>query len=130
MTITCKIKMSYPRKRIPQTRSLTTQMNMNIKSLPIYLPRAEINLFCLRHHIRKLYLFGSVLRNDFTAQSDVDVLVEFEPEKTPSFFTLVEMQDELGKIVGRVIDLRTPHELSSYFRDRVLTEALEIYDSN
>lgn len=103
---------------------------MGIKSLPIKLPITEINLFCQRHHICQLSLFGSVLRNDFTPQSDVDVLVKFEREKTPSFFTLVGMEDELSAIIGRAIDLRTPAELSSYFRDRVLTEALIIYDSN
>ena len=103
---------------------------MSIKSLPIELPMAEINAFCLRHYIGKLSLFGSILRNDFTARSDVDVLVEFKQGKTPNFFTLIEMQDELGEIIGRVIDLRTPAELSDYFRDRVLAEALVIYDGN
>ena len=70
------------------------------------------------------------MREDFTPESDIDILVEFKPEKIPSFFHLATMQDELSKILARVVDLRTPNELSGYFRDRVLAEAMIIYDSN
>ncbi|NEP28234.1 nucleotidyltransferase domain-containing protein, partial [Moorena sp. SIO3I6] len=59
--------------------------------LPIKIPKEEIEQFCQRHHIRKLSLFGSVLRDDFTPESDVDFLVEFEPGKTPGFFRLASM---------------------------------------
>ena len=78
--------------------------------------------FCRRHHIRKLALFGSVLRDDFTAESDVDVLVEFEDGNTPglAFFA---MQDEFSAIIGRPDDLNTPGFLSRYFRDQVMAEA-------
>lgn len=78
--------------------------------------------FCRRHHIRKLALFGSVLRDDFTAESDVDVLVEFEDGNTPglAFFA---MQDEFSAIIGRPVDLNTPGFLSRYFRDQVMAEA-------
>lgn len=79
--------------------------------------------FCLRHGIRRLSLFGSVLRPDFRAESDVDVLIEFEPEQTPGFLALSEMQDELTSLIGRKVDLRTPEDLSHYFRDEVLAEA-------
>ena len=103
---------------------------MNLQSLPIKLPQSEINKICLQYYIDKLSLFGSVLRNDFNPQSDVDILVEFQPGKTPSFFTLVDIQDKLEKIIERKIDLRTLPELSIYFRDRVLAEALVIYDRN
>jgi uncharacterized protein len=95
----------------------------------IDLPRERIAQFCRRHHIRRLALYGSVLRDDFTPESDVDVLVEFEPGKTPGF-AIVRMQDELSAMLGRRVDLRTPNELSKYFRDEVLAvlaEAEELY---
>lgn len=93
-----------------------------MKTLPIDLPKAEINHFCQRYHIRKLSLFGSVLRNDFTVDSDIDVLVEFELGKTPGL-AIVKMEDELSHLLGRMVDLRTSADLSRYFRDRVLQEA-------
>ena len=70
------------------------------------LPRTEIIDFCRRHHIRKLALFGSVLRDDFGPDSDVDVLVEFEPGHTPGF-DFIEIQDELSTLFGRPVDLVT-----------------------
>jgi len=94
----------------------------------IEVPQAAINDFCRRHHIRRLALFGSVLRDDFTPDSDVDVLVEFEPGHVPglAFFSL---DDELGAILGRRVDLNTPNSLSPYFRDEVLAEAEVVYDA-
>ena len=92
----------------------------------IEIPRDRIADFCRRNHIRRLALFGSVLRDDFTPASDVDVLVEFEPGKTPGF-AFFSMQRELSDIVGRRVDLRTPAELSKYFREEVLAEAEELY---
>ena len=88
----------------------------------IAIDRERVAAFCRRHHIRRLALFGSVLRDDFTAESDVDVLVEFEPGHVPglAFFA---MQDELSAILGRKVDLNTPGFLSRYFRDEVLAEA-------
>lgn len=85
-------------------------------------PKEQIAKFCRRHHIRRLALFGSVLRADFRPDSDVDVLVEFDPGHVPglAFFT---MQDELSSILGRDVDLHTPRFLSKYFRDRVVAEA-------
>ena len=80
--------------------------------------------FCRTHHIRKLALFGSVLRDDFRPNSDIDVLVEFQPGKTPGLLKLADMEAELsGLFDGRKVDLRTPEGLSRYFRDRVLKEA-------
>lgn len=83
---------------------------------------SKIKAFCRRNRIRKLSFFGSVLRNDFRPDSDVDVLVEFEPGYAPglSFFA---MEDELSLILGRKVDLNTPNFLSRYFRDEVLAEA-------
>lgn len=99
-------------------------------TIPLPLTKEELQKFCQQHFIEKLALFGSVLREDFCSDSDVDMLVNFLPEKTPSFFALSDIQDKLTEIVGRTVDLRTPEELSPYFRDRVLAEARVIYDSN
>jgi predicted nucleotidyltransferase len=90
------------------------------------LSREKIAEFCRRHHIRKLSLFGSVLRDDFRPDSDVDVLVEFESGKTPglAFFA---MQDELSEMLGRNVDLNTPTCLSRYFRNEVLAKAEAVY---
>jgi hypothetical protein len=78
--------------------------------------------FCRRHHIRRLSLFGSVLRDDFGPDSDVDVLVEFEPGHTPglAFFS---MEEELSQIIGRKVDLNTSGFLSPYFRDKIERES-------
>ena len=95
-------------------------------SLKIEVPREEMAAFCRRHHIRKLAFFGSVLRDDFTPDSDVDVLVEFEPGHAPglAFFA---MQRELSEILGRKADLNTAQDLSPYFRQEVLDEAEMLY---
>ena len=82
----------------------------------------KISEFCRRHHIRKLAFFGSVLRNDFRPDSDVDVLVEFEPSHVPGL-AFLSMEEELSGILGRKVDLNTTGFLSPYFRDRVLSEA-------
>jgi predicted nucleotidyltransferase len=92
----------------------------------IGVPRERIADFCRRHHVRRLAFFGSVLRDDFRPESDVDMLVEFEPGKTPGL-AFFGMQDELSEILGRTVDLKTPNELSKYFRDEVLAEAEELY---
>lgn len=91
----------------------------------IELAEDTISDFCRRHHIRKLSLFGSVLRDDFQQGSDVDVLVEFEPGHVPglAFFSI---EAELSEIIGRKVDLNTSGFLSPYFRDRALAEA-EVY---
>jgi predicted nucleotidyltransferase len=88
----------------------------------IKIPRDRVAEFCRRHRIRRLALFGSVLRDDFQPSSDVDVLVEFEPDFVPGleFFAF---ESELSEILGRKVDLNTPAFLSKYFRDRALAEA-------
>lgn len=88
----------------------------------IEIPREKITEFCRRHHIRKLAFFGSILRDDFAAESDVDVLVEFEPGHSPGleFFA---MEAELSGILGRKVDLNTPQFLSHHFRNKALAEA-------
>jgi len=90
------------------------------------IPKARLAGFCKKHHIRRLALFGSVLRPDFGPKSDIDVLVEFEPDHIPGL-AFFGMQDELSKIFGRKVDLNTPGFLSKYFREQVLKEAKEIY---
>ena len=91
-------------------------------SARIPVDRRKIADFCRRHHIRKFALFGSVLRDDFRPDSDVDVLVIFEPGHTPGL-TFFSMAEELAKILGRNVDLQTPQFLSRYFRDQVLAQA-------
>lgn len=96
----------------------------------VKLPKKMIAAFCRKHHIRKLSLFGSVLRDDFSRDSDVDILVDFEPGRTPSFFRLFEMEEELSEILeGRKVDMRTPKDLSQYFRDEVIRNAVVQYAS-
>ena len=94
----------------------------------IDIPHDELRRFCRRHHIKRLSLFGSVLRDDFGPASDVDVLAEFEPGHVPglAFFA---MQEELSGILGREVDLETPGFLSPDFRERVCREAEEAYVS-
>jgi predicted nucleotidyltransferase len=95
-----------------------------MKQQHIKLRREEIADFCRRHHIKKLSLFGSVLRDDFHPMSDVDVLVEFDPEHTPGLFRLARIERELSALLGnRKVDLRTPQDLSRYFRDEVIASA-------
>ena len=87
----------------------------------------EIAAFCRRNKIRRLSFFGSVLRDDFTAESDVDVLIEFEPAAQVglNFFA---MEQELSEILGRKVNLNTPGFISRHFRDEVFQEAAVLYD--
>src|SRR5262249_55110286 len=90
----------------------------------ISIPKKQIAEFCRRHHILKLALFGSVLRDDFGPNSDVDVLVEFDPDHIPGLIRLAGMEIELSDLLGgRKVDLNTPKFLSPHFRDEVLREA-------
>lgn len=94
---------------------------------PIKLDKAFIEAFCKRHQIKRLSLFGSALRGDFGPESDIDLLVEFEPEARPSLFDVGGMMNELSEALGRQVDLRTPADLSPYFRERVLADAELLY---
>ncbi len=101
-------------------------MNKNI-----VIAEEEIREFCERHYIRRLAIFGSALRDDFGLDSDVDVLVDFMPGHTPGFFKLFEMEEELsGLLGGHKIDMRTPEDLSRYFRDKVVAAAQVQYVRN
>jgi uncharacterized protein len=92
-------------------------------SLGISIDHEKVAEFCRRNHIRKLSLFGSVLRGDFRPDSDVDVLVEFEPGHIPGLLRLAGMEIELSKLLGRRADMRTAEDLSRYFRDEVKAAA-------
>lgn len=90
--------------------------------------KAAIASFCRKHHIKRMALFGSVLRDDFGPDSDIDVLVEFEPGHVPGL-AFFGMEEELSRILGRKVDLNTPNFLSRYFRDKVLREAQTQYEA-
>ncbi len=95
--------------------------------LKIDVPKESIAEFCRRHHIQKLSFFGSVLNDSFGPYSDIDVLVEFEPDHVPGL-ALIRMQDELSQILGgRPIDLVTPKFLNRRIRDKVQSEAVTQY---
>jgi uncharacterized protein len=88
------------------------------------IPRDRIALFCQTHGIKRLAVFGSALGDNFGPDSDVDLLVEFEPDRTPTLFDIAGMEQELSELFGgRKVDLRTPEDLSRYFRHQVIEEA-------
>ncbi len=89
--------------------------------------KKKITAFCRKYHVVSLALFGSILTSRFRASSDVDILVKFKKNHAPNFFDLVDMESELSSIIGRKVDLKTPNDLSPYFRDEVLTKAKIIY---
>lgn len=89
----------------------------------ISIDKNQLSEFCKRNHIQKLAFFGSVLRDDFHPDSDVDVLVEFEPEASVGLIKMAGIELELSGILGRKADLRTAKDLSKYFREDVIAEA-------
>jgi hypothetical protein len=89
----------------------------------IVIPKDKIAEFCRKNHIKKLALFGSILREDFRPESDIDMLVEFDPGHRIGLITLAGLELELSEILGRKVDLRTAAELSRYFRDEVVQTA-------
>jgi hypothetical protein len=96
----------------------------------IDIPRDRISIFCCQYQIKRLALFGSVLRDNFRSDSDIDIIVEFLPGKRVSMLTMARIERELSLIFGgRKVDLRTPAELSRYFRDDVMQKAEVCYDA-
>lgn len=100
---------------------------MNLHGIELTPPAIEA--FCQKHHIRRLALFGSILRDDFGPDSDVDVLVDFEPGHVPGLLGMASLEIELSQILGRKADVRTAAELSRHFREEVLREAQVHYEA-
>jgi hypothetical protein len=98
-----------------------------MNELPISIPQAELAAFCRLNHIKRLSLFGSVLRDDFTPTSDVDVLVEFEAGTRIGLIGFERLRRELSEMLGRRVDLNTAQCLSRYFRDEVVREARALH---
>lgn len=96
---------------------------MNLK-----LPVQQIQVLCALYPIAKLSVFGSVLRDDFTETSDIDLLVEYLPNAKITLLDMASQEIELSNLIGRRVDLRTPNELSPHFRDEVLNHAKVIYE--
>lgn len=93
----------------------------------IDVPRQQLADLCRRHHVRRLAFFGSVLRDDFRPDSDIDVLVEIDPGKTVTFFTLARLENDLADMLGRRVDLHVPRMLHPYLRDKVLSQAEDVF---
>ncbi len=89
----------------------------------INITKQQIIDFCKRNNIRRLAFFGSILRDDFREDSDVDVLIDLEPSAKVGLFDIAEMEIELSNMIGRKVDLKTPEDLSPYFRNEVLSSA-------
>jgi predicted nucleotidyltransferase len=98
-------------------------------SLEQKVPKDKLTEFCKRNHIRRLSVFGSALRGPLGPDSDIDLLVEFEADHTPGLFSIVRMEMELTEMLGTKADLRTPEDLSEYFRDEVLENAQVQYQA-
>jgi len=96
----------------------------------VSITKDQIADFCQRNHIRKFAFFGSILRDNFRPDSDIDVLVEFDPDAHVGLMRVVGIERELSELIGRKVDLRTPKELSKYFRDEVVAEAEVQYEKD
>lgn len=93
-------------------------------NIDLCMPKESLDTFCRSNGIRRLSVFGSSLRSDFRPDSDIDVLVEFDPERIPGLLGMAHMERELSALLGgRKVDLRTPEDISRYFRKQVLAEA-------
>jgi len=106
--------------------SVSPCYNRNLK-IKEFLFSSQIEAFCQKYHIRSLAVFGSAVREDFSPQSDIDILVEFETGKVPGFEFFL-MEDELTRLVGRKVDLQTLNFLSPEIREQVLSEAVPAYE--
>lgn len=94
---------------------------------PLSIDKKDIGKFCKKHHISFLALFGSILTKHFKQTSDIDILVKFEKKYIPHLFQFIDMESELSNLLGRKVDLKTPGDLSPYFRDEVLAQAQQLY---
>ena len=94
-----------------------------------HITRDELKNFCQKHHITKMSLFGSAIRDELKPESDIDVLVEFDRKHIPGLLDIAGMEIELSEIIGKKIELHTPAELSRYFREDVMKQAKVEYAS-
>jgi uncharacterized protein len=94
----------------------------------VNIPHDQLAEFCRRHNIRKMSYFGSLLRDDFREDSDIDILVEFDADSPVTLLDMGGMQVELSELFGRFVDLKTPGFLSRYFRQKVLDSAVVAYE--
>ena len=117
-----------PGMRIETKQRAAEESSGTPPNLAIVIPKDYLWEFCERNHIRRLSLFGSVLTERFRLESDIDMLVEFEPGQSPGYFGLAGMEIELSEKLGREVDLRTPRELSKHFRDKVVAGAAVLYE--
>jgi len=101
-----------------------------VRSSGINFTKEQIREFCAKNHIKRFAFFGSVLRDDFRPSSDIDILVDVDPEAKIDLIEMARMELELTEMLGRKVDLRTPQDLSKYFRDKVVAEAKVLYDGN
>ena len=92
-----------------------------------YIPKENLEEFCHKHYIKKLSLFGSALRDELKFDSDIDILVEFKDKKTPGLIGFCHIQNQLTDLIGREVELHTPNDLSRYFRDEVVKNAVVQY---
>lgn len=97
---------------------------------PVPPDEETLRAFCERNHITKLSLFGSAVRGEMTESSDVDVLVEFDPDNLPTLLDVIDLESELSALFGRRVDLRTAEDLSRYFRNDVVREARPLYETD
>ncbi len=103
-------------------------MTLPKKQHGIEIPKEKLVKYCKKNHIKKLAFFGSFLREDFRSDSDIDILVEFERGFTPGFFDIIKMEEHLSHFFkGKEVDLRTPNDLSRYFREKVISNAEVLY---
>lgn len=98
-------------------------------SLEQKISKQKLADFCKSNHISKLSIFGSLIRGELNPDSDIDILVEFEKDRTPGLFSIIRMEMELTEMLERRVDLRTPEDLSKYFRDEVVRNAKLQYQS-
>jgi predicted nucleotidyltransferase len=103
------------------------QLSTSLINSRVKISESQLAHFCRRNHINKLSLFGSVLREDFNPESDIDILVEFESGHVPGF-DIINLEKELSRLLERKVDIRTPSDLSRYFRETVVREARVKYE--
>ncbi len=109
---------------------MTERSTSPLASARVRFDRGDLERLCRSHGVRRLALFGSTLHGNATPESDIDLLVEFDEQKIPGLFRIVRIESELSALLGRRVDLRTPEDLSRYFRQEVVAESEPIYEAD